>query len=236
VQNHVQGIGLDSLDDSAAWGSGGRLESVVFMDLVDPYLGVDGVEILGHEVAHRWLAHFRFKDASGTSSPALLGRGNVHWSFFLDTSASVMEGNQIADLGGGRFETVDFTRGYSPLDLYAMGLRGPEEVPPFFYVEGADNFRPNRAYKVSPAPEAGVTFTGVRRTVRMEDVLAAMGARVPDAAHAPRSSRLAFILVSDASAPATSTRVAGVARIRTHLEELFRAATGGRATLDTSLP
>jgi hypothetical protein len=236
VQNHVQGIGLDSLDDSAAWGSGGRLESVVFMDLVDPYLGVDGFEILGHEVAHRWLAHFRFKDASGTSSPALLGRGNVHWSFFLDTSASVMEGNQIADLGGGRFETVDFTRGYSPLDLYAMGLRGPEEVPPFFYVEGADNFRPNRAYKVSTAPEAGVTFTGVRRTVRMEDVLAAMGARVPDAAHAPRSSRLAFILVSDASAPATPTRVAGVARIRTRLEELFPAATGGRATLDTSLP
>jgi hypothetical protein len=236
VQNHVQGIGLDQVDDSAAWGSGGRLESVVFMDSVDPYLDVDGFEILGHEVAHRWLAHFRFKDASGASSGALLGRGNVHWSFFLDTDASVMEGNDIAELGAGRFETVDFTRGYSPLDQYAMGLRGPDEVPPFFYVEGADNFRPNRTYKVSTAPEAGVTFTGVRRPVRMEDVLAAMGPRVPDAAHAPRSSRLAFILVSDASAPATPARVAGVARIRTRLEDLFRAATGGRATVQTSLP
>src|SRR5438034_4771018 len=236
VQNHVQGIGLDQVDDSAAWGSGGRLESVVFMDSVDPYLDVDGFEILGHEVAHRWLAHFRFKDASGASSGALLGRGSVHWSFFLDTDASVMEGNDIADLGGGRFETVDFTRGYSPLDQYAMGLRGPEEVRPFFYVEGADDFRPNRTYKVSTAPEAGVSFTGVRRPVRMEDVLAAMGPRVPDAAHAPRSSRLAFILVSDASAPATPTRVAGVARIRTRLEDLFRAATGGRATVQTSLP
>ena len=236
VQNHVQGIGLDQADDSAAWGSGGKLESVVFMDTVDPYLDVDGFEILGHEIAHRWLARFRFKDASGASSGALLGRANVHWSFFLDTDASVMEGNDIADLGGGRFETVDFTRGYSPLDLYAMGLRGPEEVPPFFYVEGADNFRPNRTYKVSTAPEAGVSFTGVRRTVRMEDVLAAMGPRIPDAAHAPRSSRLAFILVSDQTAPATPARLAGVARIRTRLEDLFRAATGGRATVDTSLP
>jgi hypothetical protein len=236
VQNHVQGIGLEEVDDSAAWGSGGRLESVVFMDSVDPYLDVDGFEILGHEVAHRWLARFRFKDASGASSGALLGRGNVHWSFFLDTNASVMEGNDIADLGGGRFETVDFTRGYSPLDQYAMGLRGPEEVPPFFYVEGADDFRPNRTYKVSTAPEAGVSFTGVRRPVRMEDVRAAMGPRVPDAAHAPRSSRLAFILVSDASAPATPARVAGVARIRTRFEDLFRAATGGRATVQTSLP
>ena len=235
VQNHVQGIGLEEVDDSAAWGSGGRLESVVLMDAVDPYLDVDGFEILGHEIAHRWLARFRFKDASGTSS-ALLGRGSVHWSFFLDTDASVMEGNEIADLGGGRFQTVDFARGYSPLDLYAMGVRGPDEVPPFFYVEGADNFRPNRTYKVSTAPEAGVSFTGVRRTVRMEDVLAAMGPRLPDAAHAPRSSRLAFILVSDAGAPATPTRVAGLARIRTRLEDLFRTATGGRAAVDTSLP
>lgn len=236
VQNHVKGIGLDAIDDSAAWGSGGRLESVVFMDDVDPYLDVDGFEILGHEIAHRWLAHLRFRDASGASSGALLGRANVHWSFFVDTDASVMEGNRIADLGGGRFETVDFTRGYSPLDLYAMGLRSPDEVPPFFYVEGADNFRPNRTYKVSTAPEAGVSFTGVRRTVRMEDVLAAMGPRVPDAGHAPRSSRLAFILVADDGAPATSARVAGIARIRVHLEDRFRDATGGRATLDTSLP
>lgn len=235
VQNHVQGIGLEPRDDSAAWGSGGKLESVVFMDDVDPYLDVDGFEILGHEVAHRWLAHFRFRDASGAASGALLGRGNVHWSFFLDTDASVLEGNRIADLGGGRFETVDFTRGYSPLDLYAMGLRSAEEVPPFFYVEGADDFRPNRPYKVSSAPEAGVSFTGVKRTVRLADVLAAMGPRVPDSAHAPRSSRLAFVLVSDPAAPATTTRVDGVARIRTRFEQLFRDATEGRATVDTSL-
>jgi hypothetical protein len=236
VKNQVQGIGLDPIDETAAWGSEGRLESVVFMDAVDPYLEVDGFEILGHEVAHRWLAHFRFKPASGPVSGSLLGRGNVHWSFFFDTDASVMEGNDIADLGGGRFETVDFTRGYSPLDQYAMGLRGAEDVPPFFYVEGADNFRPNRPYRFSSSPEAGVSFTGVRRQVRMEEVLAAMGPRVPDAAHAPRSSRLAFILVADASAPATPGRMAGVARIRARFAELFRTATGGRGGVDTSLP
>ena len=65
-----------------------------------------------------------------------------------------MEGNDIADRGGGRFETVDFARGYQPLDQYAMGLRAPAEVPPFFYVEGADDFRPNRAFKSSSAPES----------------------------------------------------------------------------------
>jgi hypothetical protein len=236
VKNQVRGIGLDPADDTAAWGTGGRLESVVFMDAIDPYLEVDGFEILGHEVAHRWLARLRFRDGSGAASGALLGRGNVHWSFFLDTDASVMEGNDIADRGGGRFETVDFARGYSPLDLYAMGLAGPEDVPPFFYVEGADNFRPNRPYKVSSGPEAGVSFTGVRRAVRIEDVVSAMGPRVPDAAHAPHSSRLAFILVSDATRPATDVQLGGVSRIRARFEELFRQATGGRGTVDTSLP
>lgn len=236
VKNEVQGIGLDRRDDSAAWGSAGRLESVVFMDAVDPYLEVDGFEILGHEVAHRWLAHLRFKDPAGASSGALLGRGGVHWSFFFDTDASVMEGNDIADAGGGRFQTVDFTRRYSPLDQYAMGLRGPEEVPPFFYVEGADNFRPNRPYKFSSSPEAGVSFTGLRRSVRIEDVVAAMGPRIPDAAHAPRFSRVAFVLVSDATAPATPARTAGMARIRARFEGLFREATDGRGRVDTSLP
>jgi hypothetical protein len=236
VRNAVRGIGLDSRDDSAAWGSAGKLESVVFMDAIDTYAGVDGFEILGHEVGHRWLAQLRFKDAAGTSSGALLGRGGVHWSFFLDSDASVMEGNDIADAGGGRFETVDFTRRYSPLDQYAMGLRAPAEVPPFFYVEGADNFRPNRSYKFSTSPEAGVSFTGVRRTVRIEDVVAAMGPRLPDAAAAPGSSRLAFVLVSDAIGPATDSRVAEVARIRGRFEGLFRAATDARGSVDTSLP
>jgi hypothetical protein len=236
VKNAVRGIGLDPVDDSTWWGSAGRLESVVFMDAIDAYLDVDGFEILGHEVGHRWLAHLLFRDPSGQTSTALLGRGGGHWSFFLDTDASVMEGNAIDDLGGGRFETVDFTRRYRPLDQYAMGLRAAPEVPPFFYVDGADNFRPNRPYKSSSSPEAGVSFTGLRRTVRIDDVVAAMGDRRPDPAHAPRASRLAFVLVSDAGAPATALRVAAVARIRERFERFFGDATEGRGTVDTSLP
>ena len=173
------GIGLDLLDRGREWGSAARLESVVYMDTVDPYLEHDGFEILGHEVGHRWLSRIRFRDAGGTGN-GLLGRGLVHWSFFLDSDASVMEGNDIEERGAGRFETVDFARGYSALDQYAMGLRAPAEVPPFFFVEGADDFRPNRGFRFSSAPEAGVSFTGVRRAVRIEDVIAELGPRVPD--------------------------------------------------------
>ena len=78
-------------------------------------------------------------------------------------------------------------------------------MPPFFYVDVPDDFRPNRPFKASSAPEAGVSFTGVRRDVRIEDVVRAMGPRVP--ADGPPVFRQAFVLVADESAPATEARV-----------------------------
>jgi hypothetical protein len=154
----------------------------------------------------------------------------------MDTDASVMEGNETSDLGGGRFETVDFARGYSALDQYTMGLRLPSEVPPFFYVEGADDFRPTRAYKASSGPEAGVSFTGIRRDVRVEDVVAALGPREPDATHAPRLLRQAFILVADPVGPATAARLGASARIRGRFPAYYRRATEGRGDVASELP
>ena len=235
VKNEIQGIGLSVNDDASDYGSAGALRSLVYMDAIDPYLEVDGFEILGHEVGHRWLARLRFL-RDGILSGGLLGRGAVHWSFFVDTDASVLEGNDIADRGGGRFETVDIARGYSALDQYAMGFRSPAEVPPFFVVESPDDFRPNRGYKASTGPEPGVSFTGRRRDVRIEDVIAALGPRVPPAAAAPRLLRQAFILVADESAPATTERLAALTRIRSRFEPWYREATAGRASVDSTLP
>jgi hypothetical protein len=234
VRNDVAGIGLERIDRTAEWGSAGRLESVVFMDAADIYRDVDGFEILGHEVGHRWLARLSFRTPGGGTGTALRGRGGSHWSFFLDSDASVMEGNDIEDRGDGRFETVDFARGYSPLDQYAMGLRSAAEVPPFFYVDEADDFRPNRPYRFSSPPEAGVTFTGIARLVRIEDVVAEMGPRVPHASRAPRVLRQAYILAGEAVG-ATTARRATVGRIRSRFEAYFAAATGGRGRALTQL-
>ncbi len=236
VKNLVTGIGLDVFDGAPAWGSTGALESVVYMDTIDPYLDHDGFEFLGHEVGHRFLTRARFRDGAGAASPALLGRGLVHWSFFFDTQASVLEGNSIRDLGGGRFETVDFTRGYSPLDQYLMGLRTPAEVPAMFFVDSPDDFRPARGYKPGSAPEAGVTFTGVRRDVRIDQVVAAMGTRTPPAGAAPTLLRQAYVLVSDGVAPATDARLRAVARIRSRFEPYYVTATEGRGQVQTRLP
>jgi hypothetical protein len=235
VRNEVQGIGLPAFDNSALWGSGGVLASVVYMDSIDLYLDVDGFEILGHEVGHRWLARLLVRNQGGHDSSALLGRGDVHWSFFLDSDASVLEGNDIAEREHGRFETVDFARRFSALDQYVMGLRLPGEVPLLFYVGEADNFRPNRPFKISSAPEAGVRFTGLRQDVDIEDVIRAMGPRIPDATRARNLLRQAYVLVEDAQAPATETRTAAVNRIRERFEGWYEQATDGRGRVETQL-
>jgi len=235
VKNEILGIGLDTNDDALLYGSASALRSIAYMDTIDPYLEVDGFEILGHEVGHRWLARLLFRKDGGANA-SLLGRGAVHWSFFADTDASVLEGNDLEERGPGRFETVEIATGYSPLDQYAMGLRAASETGPTFYVEAPDDFRPNRGYKASSGPEPGVSFTGVKREVLIADVIAALGPRVPPAEAAPRLLRQAFVLVADAAAPATDVRLRALARIRARFEPWYREATGGRGMVDSTLP
>ena len=115
-----------------------------------------------------------FRDRTGTPSTALLGRDDAHWSFFFDSDASVMEGNDIEDLGGGQFRTIDAVKRYSRLDQYMMGLVPPGSVPTFFYVES-----PVSTKIRSDAPSIGVSFTGTRRDVLVEDIIAVNGPRAP---------------------------------------------------------
>ena len=95
--------------------------------------------VIAHETGHRWLTQFQFSDGRGGTSDAMLGRQRAHWSFFMDSDASVMEGNDIEDLGGGSFRTIAAAERYSRLDLYGMGLVGANDVPAVFYVDAPTN-------------------------------------------------------------------------------------------------
>jgi hypothetical protein len=115
VANEVRGIGVDLFDLSRSLGSGGRVRSLVVMDWIGKYpdnpqerfLGENNtLSVLGQEVGHRWGAYLEFRDHTGQRSDALLGRDLAHWSFHFDSDASVLEGNDIEDLGGGQFRTT----------------------------------------------------------------------------------------------------------------------------------
>ena len=242
VKNEVRGIGVDTYDLASDFGSAGRLRSLVVMDWLGKYpdnpsqkfLGENNtLSLMGQESGHRWLAFVDFKDRTGARSEALLGRDLAHWSFFLDSDASVMEGNDIEDLGGGSFRTVGAVQKYSLLDQYAMGLVPSTAVPTFFYVESPTNM--SRTRTAESAPEVGITFNGTRRDVLIDDVIAIHGPRVPSAAESARVHRQAFVYLVSAGKSADAVQVAKLDTIRRAWETFFLQATDGRMQAITTL-
>jgi hypothetical protein len=242
IANQVQGIGLDVFDTSREFGSAGRLQSFTLMDRLSKYpddpttrfLGENNtLSVLGQEVGHRWLAYLNFRDHEGQRSEELLGRDQAHWSFFMDSDASVMEGNDIEALGGGSFRTIGAVRRYNRLDQYAMGLVGPADVPAFFYVQSPTNLSQSRDKE--SAPQVGVTFNGTRRDVLIEDVIAIHGPRVPSAAESSKVHRQAFVYIVGGGRAIDPGQIAKLDRIRRQWEEFFGQATEGRMRADTRL-
>jgi hypothetical protein len=239
VKNHDAGIGVGSFDSASDYGSAGRLESFVMMDDLGKYpadlnrrfLGADtALSVLAHEVGHRWLADALFKDGD-RSSDDLLGRDGVHWNFFMNSEGSFLEGNQIQDLGAGRFQTTAAAVRYSPLDQYLMGLRASSEVPAFFYVKD-----PSGTTDTSKGrdPQVGVTFSGTRRDVSVGDVIAALGPRSPAVGAARTSIRQAFVLVGVGAAP-TDADVAKLEATRSAFIPFYSAGTDSRGHADPRL-
>jgi hypothetical protein len=237
VKNTDQGTGTDVEDLSGAYGSAGRLESVVHMDVhnkyfADPNVKINGEDtslgILAHEAGHRWLARAFFRDGAQVSDE-LTGRQGSHWSFFLDTDGSHDEGNDITD-SGGSFRTVGAGLRYSPLDQYLMGIRAPGDVPPFFLVRNPAG----TSTDPSRAPEDGISFTGTRRDITIDEVVSAMGPRSPAASTTLPPFRQAFIYVNVGST-LDQNALAKLDTIRQQWPAYFLSSTDGRRAVETRL-
>ncbi len=242
VKNEIQGIGLPQFDLAGEFGSAGRLRSMAMMDAItrfpdDPTARIPGLgenntlSVLGQEVGHRWLVFVEFLNHERQRSDQLLGRDGAHWSFFVDSDASVMEGNDIEEQGGGSFRTVAAVQRYSLVDQYLMGLVPPTAVLPFFYVENPSNVTP--ASGRESAPRVNVTFSGTKRDVRIDDIIAVHGERNPSAADSVH--RQAFIFMVTGGRSPEPLRIDQIDRIRRAWEGFFREATSGRMTADTRL-
>jgi len=238
VKNADAGIGRDRQDRSADFGSTGRLESFVLMDSITKYpddlvmrfLGEDSaLSVLAHEVGHRWLASALFREGS-TTSRELLGRDQVHWSFFMDSDGSFLEGNDIQRQPDGTFRTTGASLRYSHLDQYLMGMRDVSEVESLFFV------RNPRGTHADPGrtPQTGVAFSGTGEEVTMGDVVAALGSRNPPGALWAAPLRQAFIYVAVGGAPDPQA-LEKIERIRAAWPAFFAQAVEGRGSVDPRL-
>lgn len=244
IANDATGIGPLSnpptFDFSDEFGSA-RLESMLNMGNLSKYPadptrvflpGVNStLSIMGQESGHRFLAYVHFRDPETESdSTALLGRALQHWSFFFNSDASDMEGNRIRDNGDGTFTTTAANEHYNEIDQYLMGLRAPEEVSPTFLVKN-----PSLSLLPSSAPLPGLTFSGHRVDVTVDDIIAANGPRIPNSVTARKRYNYAFILIVPRGATASDSDVAHVDTIRQAWGPYYDQATSSRGIASTSL-
>ncbi|XXF75461.1 CARDB domain-containing protein [Myxococcaceae bacterium GXIMD 01537] len=243
VRNPVQGIGHNVYDRGAQFGSAARLKGYIDMGALmsgHPSISVEeAVGVLAHEVAHQWSGRAKYRDpVTWETRGDLLGRDGGHWSFFLDSDASVLYGSDWQARTPGTYESTrsGYTPGagrFSDLDLYLMGLLSPEEVPAPFVL-----LRPGMgvSYAATDLPPADTTVINATPSlVSLQDVIAAMGPRVPAASGSQRSFRAAFVLLTAAGQPATSEQLQFVEDVRRAFGTRFFFLTRGQGVLTTEL-
>jgi hypothetical protein len=215
TRNDVLGIGQPIFNDTASYGSAGRLLGLSIFPIPTLFDGVSPSTT--HELGHQWLAFLAF--------PPLL-QGIPHWPI-SDLASDIMgfsiivdgspEGGQfdfdLQPVGGGNFKMAPSTalKGFSDLSLYLMGQRPSTMVADHFVFD-------NQAQTIV----ANGILSGPVTTVTIGDVVAHLGARSPDFSHAQKCFRVATILVTkDALAP--------IAVMRQY--DFFAARSSATATL-----
>ncbi len=248
----AQGISTSpSFNFSASYGSNNKLAQCVFMGSLQKLpnnpdgpvqvffglpLGLTGVELVGHEYGHHWLLWLMYDKADGRGPQHLLrgyesGSPNGHYNYHAD-SHSVMYGNFITDHGNGSFTLAGGDRKYGHLDQYLMGLRAPNETADTFLIDDGSG-EGNPAVAIPKGQTA--TKIGTRVDVTVDDVIRAMGPRVPSSATAQKCWRVAFILVAEQGTTPTAAQLDKVDAYRRRFEQWFTWATDGRGTMDTRL-
>lgn len=240
VRNSVRGIGLPQVDNGPYFGAPGRLQGFVDMAAVaryrqEPQSLVPGspgfvrtLNVLAHEVAHQWLARVRYRDASGAASAALLGKDGSHWSYLLDSDASVMYGSDWTHQGDGSFAATRVDQAYSALDLYLMGFLDPAKVGPFVLLR-------NPAIDTSQPPHEGDRVEAALETVTISQVIAAEGERSPSFLESQKAFRVGFVFLTAPGVEPDPADLEAVDFVRRAFPSHFFALTRGVAIADTTL-
>ncbi|MFT3708768.1 MAG: hypothetical protein QM817_14055 [Archangium sp.] len=213
------------------------------------FSSLTGIEMMGHEYGHHWLLGIEFDQNDGRGrqhfirgynegdpNSGSMGYPNQHYSHNAD-SRSVMYGECITDLGGGSFKFEGCPRKYSQIDQYLMGLRGPTEVNPMMVLE--DPSAPGQGVdSVAMGRSSGsMTVNGLtRHDISADEIIRAMGSRIPGYPNAASCWRVAFIVVM---APGQTTvpqaMLDKVKRYAARWPQWFYGATDCRGTMDTRI-
>lgn len=183
VSNHVEGLGLAQFDHTDWYGSEGRLQSTVLLGGIKHVVSGPSLRELGERWGNTFVPsdhvdHFGFSDVGGQlggcSPDQIKPLGHGRW--FCDFNGTV---NWSPD------GATSNDRPYARLELYLMGLIGPEAVPPFTWADQGKWVDPN----------LGV-FEGILRTATIDEARQIHGKRLPAHDEAQKQFRTLFVVVS----------------------------------------
>jgi hypothetical protein len=237
VKNNISNIGLTLFDDTAGYGSAGRLMSVI-------YHSFGTGAILDHETGHTWGINYGenlglIAKISSEYSPHWYNMTDLddQMQAFAEPSASYPEWHRFANNGDGTFRVVtnwetEQADYFSMLTLYLMGLVPSSEVPPVHILVNPNYSNPQH-----------VTAESVK-TITIEQLMAAEGGeRVPTYPNTQKSFNMAFIIVSDSEfTEAEYTYFSLMAKFfgskapGEHYLIPFYNATRGKGSMNTYLP
>ncbi len=182
VQNQVRGLGSNTYDNSAAYGSDGQLKSIIYMPRTEyisngPFL---------HEIAHSW--------ANKGIIPSTVGG---HWGF-ASTAGQLGGFGEIEALGNNTYQGKlnglnsfgTFANGgnsivFGNLELYAMGFIGADAL---------------ESVQVAVNPEWGQNqgeFTAdAIETYDAQDIIATHGERIPSVENSQKSFKALTVVIS----------------------------------------
>jgi hypothetical protein len=229
VANDISGIGQSRYNQNQT------LQGLLFMNSYQ-YWGSQllASAVFGQELGHKWGAYLEYDLGEGDRDD-MLGRDDAHWSYWLETSNSPMEGNAWYDNGDGTFSLdSDEEVAYSDLDLYVMGLIPPSEVDPWFLIGD-----PSLNRSASSTPEyyygSDQTTEGTRIDITIDDVIAAEGERDPAAGDSPTNFTMAVVILLANDEQQRRSIASGVESVRENFVEVWEEDVQYLATLDTTL-
>jgi hypothetical protein len=189
TRNDVRGIGLNVFNNTAKYGSSGKLSGISVFPNSSFFDGADyGYQ---HELGHQWINFLKI--------PPLAG-GIPHWP--ISSLASGVMGFSIpptgqggsypcfvtSEPGGIRLTPRTGPPVFTDLDLYLMGLLPASQVGDQLV------FADQNLANTLPCNNQLVTVAVTR--VSIKDITDALGTRVPDSTNAPKKFKVATILVS----------------------------------------
>src|SRR5262249_11655301 len=187
---------------------------------------------------------------NGKASNDLLDNQFAHWSFFFNSNASFLQGNQYQDNADGTFKTTAATLRYANLDQYLMGIRSGDTVDPVFFIKDPTKIsgvtingqtvsaKDPLARSLPPLapPEFGtVTVAGTRRDVSLADIQAVEGQRFPEPSPSTARVKMAFIMIVPAGREPDPVSLGMIKNIKKQFPDSYHNATGGVGIADISL-